>query len=61
MKLGPGPEGRPYTQKERELIAILADALKRAAARWTPSPRHIDAVAEAFVKAADRTKKADDE
>lgn len=36
MKLGPAPEGRPYTQEQREFIAMLADALKRAAARWTP-------------------------
>lgn len=41
-KLGPGPEGRPYSQKERELIAILAEALKRAAARWTP-PAKVEA------------------
>ena len=38
-KLGPAPEGRPYTQKERELIAILADALKRECARWRHEAR----------------------
>ena len=32
-------EDRPYSQKERELIEILADALKRAAVRWTPAPK----------------------
>lgn len=30
-------EDRPYSQKERELIAMLEAALKRAAARWTPT------------------------
>ena len=39
MKLGHGPEGRPFSQKERELMEILAAALKRAAARWTPPPK----------------------
>ena len=38
-KLGPDPENRPYSLKERELMEILADALKRAAARWTPPPK----------------------
>ena len=37
MKLGPGE--RPLSIKERELLEILADALKRAAARWTPPPK----------------------
>ena len=30
-------EDRPFSQKERELIEMLTEALKRAAARWTPS------------------------
>ena len=37
MKLGPGE--RPLSMKERELLEILSDALKRAAARWTPPPK----------------------
>jgi hypothetical protein len=40
VKLGPGE--RPYSQKERELMEILSDALKRAAARWTP-PAKVEA------------------
>jgi hypothetical protein len=34
---------RPYSQKERELMEILSDALKRAAARWTPPAKKVEA------------------
>ena len=31
-------ENRPFSRKEREVIDMLTEALKRAAARWKPSP-----------------------
>ena len=44
--VGSVSEDRPWTQKERELIEMLTDALKRAAARWTPPRVKVDDDAE---------------